>query len=268
MSKTPLSDYLKALSKQLVLPPEEKDKIDTSINSISTKLSAFFSGEGVKKLKTFGSFDRDTFLSRKVDVGSDVDGLIIFDEKKWEAQTYFNKLKRFAEETYQKSEVYQDYPTIVIELYHIKFELTPCVYRSESFLYTERYQIPQKDGNEVEWIKTEPFSLKDKIENFDTGKTDLRNLILIFKYWNVCNGKLYQSFHVEKFILKHYDEDESIEYNFFRIIDKLDQDNPKETQNELNKRTQDHKAKIELLLENDMEDYAIMELKKILPEIQ
>ena len=90
----------------------------------------------------------------------------------------------------------------------------------------------------------------------------------MFKYWNITNGKLYSTFKLEKFVIDYFDYEENLDYNFFRIIDKLNYLDNEGTQTDLNKSTQAHKNKIEVLLDNEMEEYAMMELKKIVPELE
>ncbi len=131
----------------------------------------------------------------------------------------------------------------------------------------EKYLIPKKQSGDIEWIRTEPDQLKDKIAEFKKTKETLLDLIHLFKYWNICNGKLYSTFKLEKFVIDYFDYEENLDYNFFRIIDKLSYIDSEGSQIELNKKTQTHKNKIEILLDNEMEDYAIMELKKIVSEL-
>ncbi len=267
MTNQAVLSHLITLSAQLVLPTEEKDKIETSVKAIKDKLLAYFADDGLKEVKPFGSFDRNTLLSRKADSESDVDILIVFDEKKWEAQTYLTKLKKFAEDNYSRSDNYQDHPTIVIELNHIKFELTPCIFKDETLFVGAKYLIPKKENSELEWIKTEPNLIKNKIDEFKETKNTLVDLIIIFKYWNFANKSPYKTFKVENFVIDKFDYEEGLDYNFFRIIDRLNYLKDTEAQNDLNRKTKKHKENMELLLENNMEEYALMEIQKILPSL-
>ncbi|MCC7303488.1 MAG: hypothetical protein IT233_12685 [Bacteroidia bacterium] len=266
MRNKTIAAYLKELADKIRLAPEEHDKIETSIKALKDKLILAFFDDGLTKVKRFGSYDRETLLTRKVDSESDVDLLITFDERKWEPQTYLSKLKKFAEDNYPRSDKYQDHPTIVIELNHIKFELTPCVYTAETSSYYEKYAIPKRTDAGIEWIKTEPDDLKKRIAEFTNTKGMLIDLILIFKYWNVINGSVYQTLPVENWMLKCFDQEEGIEYNVFHVIDRLNYSNS-DIQNELNRKTKQMVENIELLLEKGMDDYAQMELKKIFPMI-
>jgi predicted nucleotidyltransferase len=260
--------YLENLSEKLVLPVVEKEKIENSFKTIKEKLVTAFFDDGLREVKIFGSFDRGTLLSRKVDSESDVDLLIVFDEKKWEPQTYLNKLKQFADINYPRSDNYQDHPTIVLELSSIKFELTPCVYKGETAFVYEKYLIPLKGNSTIEWQKTEPNALKDKISKFVNTKETLIKLILIFKYWNLKNQFAFKTFEVEKFVVEYFNHEEPLDYNFFRLIDKLSTSNPQDEQNTLNKKTKKHKNNMEIISDSKMgEDHILLELNKILPEL-
>jgi|GEM_PF-663427 predicted nucleotidyltransferase len=259
--------YLDSLCRKLKLSKDEKEKIETSVAAIRGKLITAFFDDGLKDVRVFGSFDRGTLLSRGVDESTDVDILIIFDEKKFVAQTYLNKLKKFAETNYARSDSYQDHPTMVIELNHITFELVPCIV-SKSFWGDDIYTIPKKKDNEINWIETDPDYYKKKIiDGFPTTKDTLIKMILLFKYWNLLNSFPYSTYQVEKYIIEYFDYEEDLQYNLLKAIYELSDNNPYKEQNEANRQAQTHRSKIILLLENNMEEYALMELSKLLPEI-
>lgn len=268
MNNELIQKYLNQVAQNLQPSAEEGDRIVKSVSHINDKLTASFAENGLKEVRVFGSFGRGTLLTRKVANGSDIDVLIAFDSKKWVAQTYLTKLKNFAETHYPRSERYQDYPTISIELNHIKFELVPGYFREDSFIYSEAYFIPQKKNSSVEWIKTDPDEMKKRIEKFeDENRKQLISLILLFKYWNLNNQSAYKTYMVEDWVIRHFNPDRAIEHNFFKIIDELNLWNSAKVHNEVNRKVKNHRSKVKLLLENDMEDYALLETKKIIPEI-
>lgn len=259
-------EYLTTLSAKLKLSPTEITGIESSLEVVKSKLQTYFSGEGLIDIKPFGSFDRGTLLTRKVDTESDVDILVMFDEKRWEAQTYLNKLKQFANDNYTRSEIYQDHPTIVIELTKIKFELTPCIFRPETATHYEKYLIPQKKNPDLEWISTKPNYLKKRVNEFVKTRETLINLILLYKYWNIINGRLYKTHQVEEFVIHKFDYGEDLRYNFYKIINALHYRNDSNVQNDLNRVIKKQKSNIEYLLDGDLKEYAMMELQKILPD--
>jgi len=258
--------YLTDLAKKLKLGETENNSIQSSLTVIMGKLKEYFKDDGLKEVIAFGSYDRDTLLTRKVDTESDVDILIVFEEKRWVSQTYLNKLKEFAETYYKKSEPYQDYPTITIELSKIKFELVPCIYKEE-FLDDDKYLIPNTGKSEFEWIKTEPSDLKNQINGYTKTKSKLIDLILIYKYWNIHHGRLYSTFQVETFLLKNYDHEEDLCYNFYKIIDALHFDNPQKEQNDLSRKSKEQKREIQRHIYNGLDDQALLGLQKVVPVI-
>lgn len=103
----------------------EKESISKSITTLQTRLDAYFTGK-LKSHFRFGSSTRGTILPRSMDEHSDIDYMIVFNDDDSVPQTYLDRLKRFAENYYGKSEIYQSSPTIVLELNHIKFDLVPA----------------------------------------------------------------------------------------------------------------------------------------------
>lgn len=173
----------------------ERTSIDTSINSLSTKLSNHFSNLHSKFV--YGSYDRRTILRRSKDANSDVDYMVVFnDGANYKPQTLMTRLKTFAEYNYTKNEIYQSSPTIVLELGHIKFELAPA------YISWGTYYIPAPASLYTDWISTNPSGLKTELENKHRNNNYLiRDLIQILKYWNVNNGKVYSSYELERYVI-------------------------------------------------------------------
>jgi hypothetical protein len=138
----------------------------------------------------------DTILPRRFDEDSDVDYMIVFDDAyRMQPQTYLNWLKEFCESKYQRSEIHQSYPTIALELNHIRFELVPAIAPSGLNL---SLQIPAPRENVVRWINTDPQRLKERIRASNTQhKFLLKPTIRLVKYWNALNGKHISSYDIE-----------------------------------------------------------------------
>ena len=133
-----VNSYLFDLGSSLVLSDTEKDKIVTSINAIKANLDRYF-GSSVVEKKVYGSYVRSTILPRKADENSDIDLMVVFNNSEgYKPQAFLNRLKNFAETYYSRSEIYQSNPTVVLELSHIKFELTPAYLE-----YGSHYYIPK-----------------------------------------------------------------------------------------------------------------------------
>ena len=190
-----VNSYLQDLGSELVLNSAEKNSISISIDSLKSRLSSYF-GNDIKDKKLYGSYVRETILPRKVDENSDVDLMVVFNNPyEYKPQSFLNRLKEFAEHYYTRSEIYQSSPTIVLELNHIKFEITP------SYIKSNLYYIPM---NSSQWMQTDPdgfySSLTEcnKINNYK-----VKPVIRLLKYWNINkNNRDIESFELEKTLAK------------------------------------------------------------------
>ncbi len=186
--------YLTSLSSQLVLSTEERISIGVSLGFLKTKLSNWSHSSDIQEQEVFGSYDRDTILPRKYDDGSDVDYMIVFkNPNNYQPETFRSWLKKFAEDKYTRSEIYLDYPTTVLELSHIKFELVPAIKPMWG-----TYMIPDNTTIFSKWQSTNPFTLKNTITEANKINHNIRPLIRVMKYWNVLNGKPYASYELEQ----------------------------------------------------------------------
>jgi len=161
-----VNSHLVNLASDLVLSSIEKSNITTSINTLSSRLEAYF-GSGINAKFQFGSSCRGTILPRKADKKSDIDYMVVFDtsDGQKKPQTYLDRLRRFAENKYTRSEISQSSPTIILSLNHIKFELVPAVYSYE-------YLIPSPRSSWEEWISTDPTSANRRISDKNTAENN------------------------------------------------------------------------------------------------
>ena len=195
-----VNSYLSELQTELYVNGTEREKIRKSINAISARLDSYFGYGGhcehrIIKKEIFGSYSRDTMLSRKYDDKSDIDYMIVFkDSNEYAPQTCLNWLKGFAEFWYSTSIVKQSSPTIVIELENIRFELVPAY---EDF-WGNKY-IPRDSSN---WQYTNPKDLDDKMTNLNKNSSyEFKRLVRTIKYWNVNkNCRKYESYELENFL--------------------------------------------------------------------
>ena len=196
-----VSSYLKNIATNAVLSSNEKASISTSEAALKQRLDAYFGSE-IKKQLRFGSFDRGTILPRSMDQNSDVDYMVVFGSG-FRPQTYLDKLRRFVDSRYAKSQISQSHPVIKLELNHIRFELVPAV---ETFIYG--LSIPKKDGSGDSWMSTDPKDANALLLEKDAENNHLiKPLVRLVKYWNACNGYVYDSFELEKDVLElnYYD---------------------------------------------------------------
>lgn len=183
-----INSHLTARASAAVLSASEKSSIQTSIITLSSRCSSYF-GTTVSNKFVFGSYARGTILPRSMDARSDVDYMVVFAEGGYQPQTYLDRLRRFVEEKYSRSEIYQSSPTIVLELNHIKFELVPALSG------TVGYRIPDGSGY---WQDTYPHGAAALLE--DKNKSELYRIkpsIRLLKYWNALNGYPYASYALE-----------------------------------------------------------------------
>lgn len=188
-----VNSYLQDLASELVLSSSEKDHVSTSLDTIKSRLSAYFGTEVTEK-KVFGSYDRGTILPRKADENSDIDLMVVFNNSYgYKPQTFLNKLKNFAEHYYSRSEIYQSSPTIVLELQHIKFELTPA-YKSYG-----TYYIP---NGQSDWMVTDPDGFSNTlVECNKNNGNKIKPVVRLLKHWNIQkNSRDIASFELEKTI--------------------------------------------------------------------
>lgn len=173
----------------MVLSVNEKNDVVKSINTIISRVDNYFID--VIDTKKIGSYVRETILPRKDDPESDIDLMIIFNNKnKYKPQSFLNNLKGFVEHYYTRSEIYQSSPTIALELNHIKFELIPA--------YKEygNYFIPK---NQSEWQHTKPDDFhNDLIDCNKNNGYKIKPIIRLIKYWNIKkNYRDIPSFFIE-----------------------------------------------------------------------
>lgn len=186
-----VNTYLQGLGSSLVLSYSEKSSISTSVDTIKSRLTSYF-GSNVTEKKFYGSYVRETILPRKADEKSDVDLMVVFrNPYGYQPQTFLIKLKKFAEYYYSRSEIYQSSPTIVLELNHIKFELTPA------YVSYGLYYIPQ---NISEWMDTDPDGFYSKLTECNKNNSyKIKPVVRILKHWNIQkNYRDIASFELER----------------------------------------------------------------------
>ncbi len=76
-----------------------------------------------------------------MDAHSDIDYMVVFEKGGYNPQTYLDGLRRFVEQRYQNSEIYQSSPTVVLELNHIRFDLVPAIRQ-----WGTTYNIPRSSA--------------------------------------------------------------------------------------------------------------------------
>ena len=187
-----VNTYLQGLGSSLVLSSTEKASISVSVDTIKSRLTSYF-GEEVTEKKLYGSYVRETILPRKADERSDVDLMVVFKNPyMYKPQSFLNRLKSFTEYYYSQSEIHQSSPTIVLELNHIMFELTPAYMTNYGMYY-----IPK---NSSEWMYTDPDGFYSKLTECNKNNSyKIKPVVRILKHWNIQkNYRDLASYELEK----------------------------------------------------------------------
>ncbi|MBT9548923.1 MAG: nucleotidyltransferase domain-containing protein [Candidatus Sericytochromatia bacterium] len=186
-----VNSYLTQLANDSILREVEKDGIQRSLSTISTRITQSFIGH-LKSHYPFGSYTRGTILPRSMDEHSDIDYIVIFNDSQYRPQTYLNYLATFAINRYQSSEIKQSHPTIVLSLNHIKFELVPAIEQ------WNQIKIPSKNTYD-QWIETNPNDFNSTLTNVNSRHNSLiKPLARIMKYWNASKDYIFESYLLEK----------------------------------------------------------------------
>ena len=259
-----VSTHLASLASSLVLSESEKSSISRSIVTLFSRLDTYF-GDGIIEHFQFGSNTRGTILPRKADINSDVDCMVVFDtsDGQKKPQTYLDRLKRFAEQKYSRSEIYQSSPTIVLSLNHIKFELVPAV-----DIYG--YQIPSPASSWTEWISTDPISTNQEIQDKNKSENyQIKPLVRLIKYWNASQGYPFTSFSIEQNIVgTYYISCTSLKDYFYYYWEGFScpYNSPQSTKDKV-ERAKKYAAQAKKYESDGLPVSAEIEIKKIVPEL-
>lgn len=259
-------NHLGSTSSNLVLSSSERNSINTSINTLRTRLNEWF-GDDINEQIKFGSSTRGTILPRKADDQSDIDYMIVFDnEEDYKPQTYINKLKEFAENKYSTSEIHQSHPTVVLELNHIKFDLVPA-YKT-GWLTVTTY-IPAPISDFTDWISTDPNGFNQKLTDKNNSHDYfIKPLVRLVKYWNAYNSYVYYSFELEQKLLEpSYWNCSNLKDYFFAAIKSLPAWGLPQYKADKVQRAKDIVDTTIEYENNNMPESAEREIKKLIPEI-
>lgn len=190
-----INSYLTRLSNYAIVRDQERLSIQRSIATLETRLTAYF-GAQRKNSFVFGSYSRGTILPRIMDGQSDVDYMVVFSDGSFQPQTYLDRLRRFAERYYGRSEIAQSHPTAALELNHIRFELVPAIQDWWSGI-----QIPAKSSGYQSWQDTDPKGFNDQLTNANQANGNLiKPLCRLVKYWNASARYPFESYGLEQHV--------------------------------------------------------------------
>lgn len=194
-----VNTYLKNHSSKCIVQNMERLRIDKSLKILKKNLREYF-GDEIKEQFVFGSYSRRTILPRKYDERSDVDYMVVFSQKDAVPQTYLDRLRRFAEDRYSRTEICQSNPTIILSLNHIRFELVPAI----SHWWSSKYKIPAKASDYKSWIATNPDEFKETLlVRNEEEESRLKPLIRLMKSWNSHHNYPFESYELEQLVVAH-----------------------------------------------------------------
>ncbi|MDZ7655697.1 MAG: hypothetical protein U0997_07105 [Sulfurimicrobium sp.] len=191
-----INSYLTGIANNAILRDQVKLGIQRSVATLNTRLQEYFGAE-ISRSLVFGSHSRGTILPPRLDPYADVDLMVVFADGSYRPQTYLDRLRRFTEYRYSRSEIAQSSPTIVLSLNHIRFELVPA---TESWL--SGLQIPAPASDSRDWIETDPTGFNEKLTKTNQSHGNLiKPLIRVMKYWNAKAGYPYESYGLEQAVV-------------------------------------------------------------------
>ena len=193
-----VNSYLTNLANTAIIRSQEQESIRRSITTLQSRLNQHF-GSDITQQLIFGSYSRGTILPRSMDEKSDVDYMVVFADSASRPQTYLNRLRRFVEQYYSRSEISQSNPTIILSLNHIRFELVPAIKGWFSEL-----QIPARASDYEDWISTDPTGFNQELVNANRSNgNQIKPLVRVVKYWNASSGYPFESYLLEQSIVQH-----------------------------------------------------------------
>ena len=208
--------YLTKLASEYLISygSSEKSKIDISVEALKKGIISSF-GSNLLEVKTFGSYDRGTMLPRRIDSNSDVDIMIVFDHDKLNLlpESYRQKLIRYADSSYLRSDTKLDFPTARIDLTHVTLDLVPAIKNN----FRNTYQIPDRAN---QWMDTDPNGFTDSLESINSKNGSVvKPVIRLLKAWNSTNGYPFESFQLEKIIAGKLFWSNILEQDFFSAVE-------------------------------------------------
>jgi len=255
---TDANSYLLELSKALKFSSEKRERIDASIDYFKQKIWGQFQ-DRLLEVVIFGSYSRDTIICE--DDEADVDVVVIYKTREVQPDTYLKQIKTFCEEIYTRSKIYQNHPTIVIGMEHIKFEIVPSIYVSSGVV-----KIPAPKSKELRWINTNPKELITKVQTKDKNNKNLiLPIIRVLKYWNMLNGRSFQSFQIERAVVDKIYTCSTIKEYFVSAITALDEISSGEAQKNSIKALREKLRRLRILETNNFIEYIEQELNSFLP---
>ncbi len=255
---TNINTYLLELSEKLKFSSDMKEKIDASIEYFKQKFWGHFQ-DRLNDVIVFGSYSRGTIISK--DDLADVDIVAIYKSKEFQPDTYLKQIRNFCENIYPRTKIYQDHPTIVIDMEQIKFEIVPSY-----FISTDIVKIPAPHNREIKWVNTNPSLLINKVVNKDKNNKNLIiPVIRILKYWNILNKRPFSSFQIENAIISKLFNCSTLKEYYVSSISAIEEIANNEIQKKAIMNLKNKQKRLRILESNDLHEYIEQEFSSFLP---
>lgn len=187
---------LKTRSAALLPNDCERAAIHSSLNLIARKLDDH-GDPWIESHSCFGSFRRDTDLSRSQYRTIDVDYLIVFEDYRQSPQVYMERIRRIVMAHFRKENVLKLSPHVTVQFQQIRFDLVPAVRDSLG-----EYYIPSPASDSQLWIRSSPCSFDlNLLQQHQRLHYQLKPAIRLLKLWNFLAGTVLPPFELEEQIL-------------------------------------------------------------------
>src|SRR5574344_1205912 len=194
-----LSNYLEKILIKLIVNTKEELSIQKEGVTLENGLNIFFNYDKEKVLKhfLFGSYIRNTLISKEFDNNSDIDFLIVFKNIGNDTHIYINELENFVTKNYSINEIKKLNSKILLEVEGIKIDLIPALQINEN-----KYKIPDFYHNIKNWITIDPKKINETLiqKNLKTN-LNLIKIIQLLKYWNAAFSCGFHSYKLAENII-------------------------------------------------------------------
>ncbi|HWL09993.1 MAG TPA: hypothetical protein VNQ76_16425 [Planctomicrobium sp.] len=187
---------LKTRSAALLPKDCERAAIHSSLNLLAQKLD-YHCDPWIESHSCFGSFRRDTDLSRSLYRTIDVDYLIVFEDQRQSPQVYMERIRRMVTTQFRKGDILKLSPYVTVQLQQIRFDLVPAIRDSLG-----EYCIPSPASDFQLWIRSSPCSFDlNLLQQHQRLHYQLKPAIRLLKLWNFLAGNVFPPFELEEQIL-------------------------------------------------------------------
>lgn len=257
-----LDKFLSEQLKNLSVSTEEAEKMRASCDYLIGKIYEQFR-EKIDEVKVFGSYGRGTFLPQAIDPSSDVDLLVVFKDNEYQPATMLKHLQLFADKIYPRSDVSPDYPAVVLQLNHVRFDLVPAYWERNTFTVDDLL-IPAPRSKDVKWIATHTDTLLQNFKEKDKEEEGMMvPLLKLIKYLNHLHNKPFEGHMLEGFAISRSYPRKNLSEYVLEFIGDISSSNCNQNQTLFIQQLKECRKNILHLQNGNLNHYALMELKQL-----